>query len=164
MTPTTASAMLLKERSSTIADYFIWLANETGSYVSNLKLQKLLYYAQAWYLAIYGKPLFDEDFEAWIHGPVIPTLYDHYQNFGWKPIFQDVEAPTFSEEIQDFLEELSEVYFGRDGFELEQMTHIEEPWIQARGNISLDEPSNAIISKESMREYFKHRVVKEKAN
>lgn len=44
------------------------------------------------------------------------------------------------------------------------MTHIEEPWIHARGNISLDEPSNAIISKESMREYFKHRVVKEKAN
>jgi len=56
---------------SKIANYFIYVANETGSYLSNLKLQKLLYYAQAWHLALYGISLFDEEFEAWIHGPVI---------------------------------------------------------------------------------------------
>ncbi len=74
-----------------IADYFIWLANNTGSFISNLKLQKLVYYAQAWYLAIHDQPLFNEEFEAWIHGPVIPVLYQKYKTFSWKPILQNVE-------------------------------------------------------------------------
>ena len=69
-----------------IADYFVRLANETGDYISNLKLQKLVYYAQAWYLAISDEALFEEDFEAWVHGPVIPELYQEYKSFGWRPI------------------------------------------------------------------------------
>ncbi|HLP89286.1 MAG TPA: type II toxin-antitoxin system antitoxin SocA domain-containing protein [Nostocaceae cyanobacterium] len=142
-----------------IADYFIWLANESGSFVSNLKLQKLVYYAQAWYLALYdGQPLFDEDFEAWIHGPVIPALYQEYKSFSWKPILKEVEKPKFTQEVNDFLEELTEVYFGYDGFELEKMTHREDPWINARGDIPADEPSNAIIPKEAMREYYQERA------
>jgi uncharacterized phage-associated protein len=152
---------MVSTTAAAIAHYFIWLANETGSYISNLKLQKLVYYAQAWYLAIYEQPLFDEDFEAWVHGPVIPDLYQKYKSFGWKPILKDVEPPVFSEEIQGFLEELTEVYFGCDAFELEQMTHREDPWIEARGNLPLDVPCNAMISKESMREYYKNRVGEE---
>lgn len=146
---------------STVADYFIREANETGSYLSNLKLQKLVYYAQAWYLAIYGKPLFDEDFQAWIHGPVIPELYQQYIDFGWKPILKDVEQPNFPEEIQKFLQEVTEVYFGCDAFELERMTHHEDPWVKARGNIPMDEPSSAIITKESMKDYYQTRVAEE---
>ena len=147
-----------------IAEYFIWLANNTGSFISNLKLQKLVYYAQAWYLAIYDQPLFDEDFEAWIHGPVIPELYREYSGFKWKPILKEVSQPCFSEEIQKFLDELTDVYFSFDGYKLEQMTHSEKPWLEARGNLPIDAPSNEIISKESMREYFKTRVEEEEEN
>ncbi len=144
-----------------VADYFICLANETGSYISNLKLQKLVYYAQAWHLAIHNDPLFEEDFEAWIHGPVIPTLYQEYRAFQWKPILKDVSKQKFSEDVQNFLNEVSEVYFACDAYELERMTHQEDPWIKARGGLPLDTPSNAIISKESMREYYKTRVEQE---
>ena len=144
-----------------IADYFIWLANYTGSFISNLKLQKLVYYAQAWYLAIHDKPLFDEDFEAWIHGPVIPELYKEYCGFKWKPILKEVEEPFFTEEIKQFLSEVTDVYFGLDAYELEQMTHSEAPWIEARGDLPTDASCNEIISKESMREYFKPRVEEE---
>ena len=144
-----------------IADYFIWLANYTGSFISNLKLQKLVYYAQAWYLAIHDKPLFDEDFEAWIHGPVIPELYKEYCGFKWKPILKEVEEPKFSEEIRKFLDEVTDVYFGLDAYELEQMTRSEAPWIEARGYLPTDASCNEIISKESMREYFKPRVEEE---
>lgn len=56
------------------------------------------------------------------------------------------------------MEELTEVYFGCDAFELEQMTHREDPWIQARGNLSLDTPCRAIISKASMKDYYKTRA------
>lgn len=144
-----------------IADYFIWLANYTGSFISNLKLQKLVYYAQAWYLAIHDKPLFDEDFEAWIHGPVIPELYKEYCGFKWKPILKEVEEPKFSEEVRQFLDEVADVYFGLDAYELEQMTRSEAPWIEARGYLPTDASCNEIISKESMREYFKPRVEEE---
>lgn len=144
-----------------VADYFIWLANNTGSFISNLKLQKLVYYAQAWYLAIYDQPLFDEDFKAGIHGPVIPELYKEYCGFKWKPILKEVSQPSFSEEIQQFLDEVTDVYFSFDGYELEQMTHSEIPWLKARGDLPIDAPSNEIISKDSIREYFKPRVEEE---
>jgi len=141
-----------------IAKYFIRLANETGSYISNLKLQKLVYYAQGWYLAIYDTPLFEEDFEAWIHGPVIPALYREYKDFGWKPIIKDVEKSSFCEDIYNFLEEVSDVYFACDAYELERMTHQEAPWVNARRGLPMDVPSNEVISKESMRNYYKARA------
>ena len=62
-----------------VAEYFLALANETGGTITNLKLQKLVYYAQAWHLANFDKPLFDAKFEAWVHGPVIPGLYEEYR-------------------------------------------------------------------------------------
>lgn len=143
-----------------IADYFINLANETGSFISNLKLQKLVYYAQAWYLAIYGKPLFEEDFQAWVHGPVIPELYQKYKKFSWRPIDEDVN-PNLPTPIQEFLSDVADEYFACDAYELERMTHIEDSWNQARGNIPMDEASEAIISKEWMKEYYGSRVKEE---
>lgn len=149
MTNTSASA---------IADYFLYIANESGSYVSNLKLQKLVYYAQAWHLAIFNTPLFDEDCEAWLHGPVIPTLYHDYKQFGWKPILKKVEQPDFSSEVQELLDEVTDEYFACDAFELEQMTHQEDPWVKARNSLPIDEPSREIISKHLMGEYYRQRL------
>jgi uncharacterized phage-associated protein len=139
-----------------VANYFIWLANETGSFISNLKLQKLVYYAQAWHLALYDTPLFPEDFEAWIHGPVIPELYQKYKRFGWQPILEDAK-PELPQDVQEFLDEVAQEYFACDAYELEQMTHVEAPWNLARGDIPSDTPSNAVIQKEWMKEYYGSR-------
>lgn len=68
-----------------VADFFLAFANECGDFMSNLRLQKLVYYAQAWHLANYDTPLFEEDFEAWIHGPALPALYHHYEGYGRVP-------------------------------------------------------------------------------
>ena len=144
-----------------IGKYFIWLAHETGSFISNLKLQKLVYYSQAWHLAVYKEPLFEEDFEAWVHGPVIKKLYNKYKHYQWKLIEEEVEEPNFPEEVRDFLEEVAEVYFSYNAYDLERMTHLEDPWRSARGNLAQDAPSNEIITKESMKNYFEARVEKE---
>ncbi|MEO9123495.1 MAG: type II toxin-antitoxin system antitoxin SocA domain-containing protein [Microcoleus sp.] len=121
-----------------------------------------MYYAQAWYLAFEDQPLFDEDFEAWVHGPTIPALfYEYKEQFGFKPILKEVEKPEFPEEVQEFLEDLSDDYLFRDAYELELMVRREDPWIKARGELPKDEPSNAIISKESMKEFYKTRVIEE---
>ncbi len=140
-----------------IANYFIWLANETGSFISNLKLQKLVYYAQAWHLALREKPLFEEDFQAWIHGPVILVLYQKYKAFRWQPILKDTEM-QLPDNVVKFLDEVAQEYFACNAYELEQMTHVEDPWNRARGNLPPDVPSNAIIKKEWMREYYKARA------
>ena len=66
-----------------VAARLVNFSHEHGSPVSNLKLQKLLYYAQAWHLAFFGAPLFDEDFEAWVHGPVVPRVFRCYRSFQW---------------------------------------------------------------------------------
>ncbi len=141
-----------------IADYFIYVANDTGSFLSNLKLQKLVYYAQAWHLGIFDTPLFDEDFEAWVHGPVIPYLFYKYKEFGWKPILKEVQQPNFIPELEEFLENLTEEYFICDGYELELMVTREDPWKIARKGLARNEPSHAIITKESMRNYYKERA------
>lgn len=140
-----------------IANFFIKIGNQTNYLVTNLKLQKLVYYAQAWYLALYNKALFNEDFEAWVHGPVIPKLYQKYKSFSWHPIKLNV-APQLPLDIIEFLEEISEEYLAYDGYELEQMTHLEKPWQQARKNLQLDEPSHNIIKKEWMQEYYRSYV------
>jgi uncharacterized phage-associated protein len=148
-----------------IANYFISLANETGSFISNLKLQKLVYYAQAWHLALYDEPLFADDFQAWVHGPVIPSLYQKYKSFGWQPILEEaspeITNPAIPEKIWLFLDEVAEEYFACDAYELEQMTHAEAPWNLARGNLPPDAPSSAIIKKEWMQEYYATRVEKD---
>ena len=152
-----AMTVAVKLRAADIADYFLWLANDTGSFMSNLKLQKLVYYAQAWHLALYDRPLFDEDFQAWVHGPVIPELFQKYQHFGWKPIDQDahVDLPG---SIVKHLEEVADEYFSCDGYELERMSCTEHPWQRARDGLARDQVSENIIEQNWIKEYYKARA------
>ena len=70
-----------------VARYFLSLTDEdAGELISNLKLQKLLYYAQGFHLVIYGEPLFPETIEAWAHGPVVTSVYHQYKEYGSEPI------------------------------------------------------------------------------
>jgi len=145
-----------------VADFFIALSNATGNLISNLKLQKLLYYADAWHLANYGKPLIEEDFQAWVHGPVIPALYGDYKHFSWQPIERpDLDESTYVQirshldtRILGLLDTVVDSYFGLSAYELEKMTHSELPWRTARMGLADDEPSSAVISKDSMRDYY----------
>lgn len=66
-------------KSREIADYIILYFQEHGEPLTNLKLQKLLYYAKGWYLALYDKPLFNDKIEAWVHGPVVPSIYHAFK-------------------------------------------------------------------------------------
>lgn len=66
---------------NSVSDYLLVENRERGENLTNLKLQKLLYYAQAWHLALRNAPLFDEDFQAWVHGPVLPSQYLRFRSF-----------------------------------------------------------------------------------
>lgn len=145
-----------------VAEYFIALSNETGNLISNLKLQKLVYYAQAWHLANFGMELFKEDFQAWVHGPAIPSLYGEYKSFGWKPIIREdlnseefIKIKTkFTEKTLSLLDLVVNEYFGLTAFELERLTHNEDPWISSRNGLAMDQPSEKIIEKELIKSYY----------
>ena len=112
-----------------VAKYF--LAKES---MTHKKLQKLCYYAQAWYYAITNTPLVDTEFEAWVHGPVAPVLYHEYKQWGWLNIPSEPKGiEAISDQVKkSILEAVYSVYGGLTGDQLEQLTHEQEPWQRAR--------------------------------
>lgn len=137
-----------------VARYVIRFFQEAGDPVSNLKLQKLLYYIQGWHLAIKKRPLFQSDFEAWVHGPVLPSIYGQYKHYRWNPITEDVAQPDFAPEEKAVIDEVLSVYGGDTGFALEQRSHTEAPWVDARAGIAQTQESRAVISKDGMQRFF----------
>lgn len=120
------------------------------------KLQKLCYYAQAWYCALYdGSPLFEDEIQAWVHGPVIPGLYVVYAKYNWSKIpNKNITAPTFNEEVTAVLEAVANTYSPLSGDQLECLTHSEDPWNEARGDLEPWKKCTTPISCASMREYY----------
>ncbi len=145
-----------------VADYILAFANDTGEVITNLKLQKLLYYVQAWHLANFEQPLFGDEFEAWVHGPVVPALYREYKSFSKAPIVTTLKekeiAQKFDSETLDFLKEVMKVYIPYGGYQLELMTHKEDPWVEARDGCAADEHCSNVISIESMKTYYGRRI------
>lgn len=141
-----------------VADYFIRFAHDVGDPITNLKLQKLLYFAQAWYLALHGERLIPADFQAWVHGPVCYPLYQRLRRYQWNPISESVQAPDLPPEVESHLREIMEVYGGYSAWDLERLTHSEQPWQNARGGLPADEPSSAIIADDDMRRFYAARA------
>lgn len=132
-----------------------------GESPSPMKLQKLCYYSQGYFLAYNdGKALFPDDFEAWVYGPVVRDLYQKYKRFEWKAIDDEIVAEEIvsDEDALAFLDVIVESYGRFDGAALSTMTPREEPWIDARGGIPDTEGSDAIISKASMHRYFQKQL------
>ena len=143
-----------------IANFYIQLAIDlSDDSIDNLKINKLLYYAQGFALVILGRPLFGDDIQAWEYGPVIPEVYHTFKCCGRKSI--DSPSDEFDEKRLDTseLELLINVYssYGRyTGWALKEMTHVKNgPWDRV-----YEPGKNNLISLESMEDYFE----KEKLN
>lgn len=115
------------------AKFFLTIFDEnTGELVSNLKLQKLLYYAQGFHLAMYNTPLFEDKIEAWAHGPVVPVVYRNCDQYGKGNLpFEAVQAgnvEVFSDDQLDLLKQVQKIYGQYSAWRLEELTHQEPPW------------------------------------
>jgi len=137
-----------------VSDYLLCESRERGEILTNLKLQKLLYYAQAWYLVVYGKPLFSEDFQAWVHGPVLPSQYQRFRSYSWRPIDCELLPPDISDDLTEFFDQILDVFGVETANGLERMTHEEAPWINARIGIDRHATSTEVIPKSSMKKYY----------
>ena len=132
-----------------------YLLGQCGD-ITPLALQKALYYIQGFYYAFYQTYLFPDNCEAWVHGPVYRDIYYKYRGYRFDPItpadFFEPSALTVSEKaVIDSVIRYLCCYSGKI---LEQFTHNETPWLDARGDLPVSAPSGRIISRDSIGEYF----------
>lgn len=138
-----------------VADHLIALAHQRGETVNNLKLEKLLYYAQAWHLARYDEPLFEAAFEAWSSGPVIPAIYYRFKEFGISPLSAPTELSKLEPETAMFLNEIADEYLPFSEWELEWQVHRDAPWRNARGSLDAVELCRNEVLEDDMRAYYR---------
>lgn len=142
----------------TVARHFLAIPREeSGDLISNLKLQKLLYYSQGCWVALHGarRPLFHEKIYAWKHGPVVKTVYNHYAKFGSDALPVETR-PNVRPEIGPFLDEIYRVFGKFSAWKLREMTHREPPWAR---HYKPDVP-NVEIPLSDLEAYFSKHVKK----
>lgn len=145
-----------------IADFFLAKAS-----MSPKKLQRLVYYAYAWTLALLNETIDDLHFhlfhnriEAWVHGPVVPDLYQQYKHYGWKDIPQlnAYSGPTFPADVEDVLNQVWDIYGILSASELEMISHQESPWINTRNRKHPCAVSSDQISDKDLFSFFNEQA------
>ncbi len=119
-----------------IANYFIKKHKNTNNQITNMQLQKLVYFTNGIYMHYEGYPLIKEKIQAWKYGPVIPELYDELKNFGSNAvnkIIQNDNSKEISEEMIPLLESIDRIFGTMDAWELSDISHIKEgAWDKAK--------------------------------
>lgn len=139
---------------ATVFDVAEYILGRLGE-MSAMKLQKLVYYSQAWVLAWSDAPLFNEEIEAWAKGPVVPELYNkHRGQFRIGPGFFGGNPGNLSGPERDMINRVLDFYGPKDPQWLSGLTHLEDPWKNARVGLAPDDRGNRIISKAAMLEYY----------
>ena len=151
-----------------VTNWFLaWTDDDPEILITNLKMQKLLYYAQAHYLANTNEPLFQNAIEAWDKGPVVPDIYYKYSENS-KLIYklthkhppleldEDFDFNQFTHYDNQFLIQIWETYGKYDAEDLVDMTHQEKPWIE---NYYLEKDAKKVISQKEMKQAFSASLV-----
>jgi len=146
---------MTKHTARQVADWFLAWSDHNEATVSNLKLQKLLYYAQGHHLGGHGTPLFDDDIEAWAHGPVVRSVYHDLKCYGNGPIDVEVALDDSFDwgdfrDVEDDLMRVWNTYGKYEAWALRNRTHREAPWKSTfeHGTKYL------VIPQDAMRDFF----------
>ena len=116
--------------------------DEMAEYTSRLKLLKLLYYVQGYHLAMFDAPLFNDKIEAWLHGPVVRSVWNWAKNYG------DEAMQKEAQQIK-LISEVLEIYNKYSAYGLRDKTHTEMPWLSA-----YEKDKNNEITQNSLKEFF----------
>jgi uncharacterized phage-associated protein len=120
-----------------------------------MSLEKLVYYAQCFYLAVTRTPLFADEIRAWRYGPVIRAVWNTYSEFHANPIvLPEGDWPQLEYKIETHLEEVVGFFGGYTGLKLAYATHAEEPWKTARRGLGRRDPSDVLMPIEGLKTYY----------
>lgn len=140
-----------------VADVAQYILEQQGTPVTTMKLQKLVYYSQAWNLVWDGVPLYESPIQAWANGPVVPDLYLRHrgrftvsandpQPIGDASALRPAEVET--------VEAVLEAYGHLSGQQLSDITHGERPWVEARAGVPEGAASQSVVDPAVMQEYY----------
>lgn len=129
---------------------------EQGELISNLKLQKLLYYMQGFHIAVFDAKLFENDIEAWQYGPVVRDMYFHFKEFGKSSITltDDATIAEMTDDEEELFNEVLAEYSQFSAIKLMNMTHDELPWEK-----TFNETPQGVITYKLMSDFFKTQLV-----
>lgn len=137
-----------------VANFLIYLMPEEENELTNLKLNKLMYFAQGHSLQRNNIPLFHEDIQAWKHGPVIPQVYHNFKAYKNAPITRlcgEFDISKFNDDEKELLVDVAREYGQYTGKTLRSMTHkAGTPWSQVYN----PQDRNIVISQDAIKQYF----------
>ena len=136
-----------------VFDVAAYILQKMGS-MTTMKLQKLVYYSQAWSLVWDEEPLFEETIEAWANGPVVKDLFDYHRGMYEISAIPIGNPRLLNQEQQETIDAILEYYGDKSAQWLIELTHIEDPWVQARKGLPKLERGNRIISLDTMADYY----------
>jgi uncharacterized phage-associated protein len=136
-----------------VHDVAAYILKKTGE-MTAMKLQKLVYYCQAWSLVWDERPLFPEDIEAWANGPVVYALYNEHRGVFKVSAWPCGSADKLDDEQQATVEGVLNAYGDKPSQWLSDLTHMEAPWREARNGTPPGVPSRVTITHSSMAEYY----------
>ena len=142
---------------ATVFDVGKYIVDKLGA-IDTWKLQKLIYYCQAWSLVWDERPLFDSRIEAWANGPVCPDLFKKHKGMYTigpnSSVWAETNTNILTENEMETIDTVLEHYGGMPGYELRELTHLETPWKDAREGVPFMEPCENEITHGMMRLYY----------
>lgn len=138
---------------ASVHDVAAAILERTGP-IDTFKLQKLVYYSQAWHLVWDEEPLFTEPVKAWAGGPVVYALYEHHRGQYSVSMWPWGDAKRLTPEQQETVDVVVDAYGKLSGRQLSQLTHREEPWRVARGDLGPGERGSRVIEPATMQDYY----------
>ena len=132
--------------------------------ITTMKLQKLVYYCQAWSLVWDEKPLFEEAIEAWANGPVVRDLFDYHRGMYEIPSMPLGNPRLLNQAQQDTVDAVLEYYGDKSAQWLIDLTHMEDPWKQARKGLPSLERGNRVIPLDAMAHYYSSLPVEDNSD
>ena len=136
-----------------VFDVAAYILQRTGS-MTTMKLQKLVYYSQAWSLVWDEEPLFEENIEAWANGPVVRELFDYHRGMYEISAMPIGNPRLLNQEQQETIDAVLEYYGDKSAQWLIELTHIEDPWKQARKGMPPLERGSRVMSLDTIADYY----------
>lgn len=137
----------------TIKDVAAYVLQKTGR-ITTMKLQKLVYYSQAWHVTWTDKKLFNEQFQAWANGPVAPALFDAHRGQYMISGMPEGDPTALNSSQRATVDAIVRDYGSLSGAALSALTHSEPPWLDARGHLPSAASSSTPITTKAMKRYY----------